>query len=147
MAVFYDQTGAYRDWLCQRIGLEPTGHIRCLANVNKEGRILGVVGFDGYNGASLQMHVAGEPGWLTRELIWTTFNYAFNICQVNMVIGLVPSGNKDAVRFNTHLGFKTRLVLDGAHPDGSLIVMTMDRAECRYLAKDRHGQEVNATTA
>lgn len=93
------------------------------------------------------MHVAGIPGWLTRDLIHYTFNYAFNICKVNMVIGLVPSGNKDAIRFNTHLGFKTRLVLDGAHPDGSLIVMTMDRAECRYLNRDRHGQEIRTATA
>lgn len=85
------------------------------------------------------MHVAGEPGWLTRDLIRCTFDYAFEVCKVNMIIGLVPSGNKDAIRFNTHLGFSTVTKLVGAHPDGSLILMTMTRGECRYLNRNRNG--------
>jgi hypothetical protein len=104
------------------------------------------VGFDGYNGASLQMHVAGEQGWLTRDLIWATFDYAFNVCNVNMIMGLIPSGNSDAIRFNTKLGFKTELVLDGAHPDGSLWLMTMRRRECRFLHRESNGQEIRTST-
>lgn len=142
-----------RDWLCERIGYVPTKNIQCIGSV-RGGIILGVVGFDGYNGASLQMHVAGTPGWLTRQLIWSCFDYAFNVCKVNMIIGQVPSGNAEAIRFNHHLGFRTRLELEGAHPDGSLILMTMERRECRYLMreiklrlKEPHGQEVKSATA
>lgn len=127
-----------RDWLCERIGLIPTRNIQCIGSV-RGGIILGVVGFDGYNGASIQMHVAGSPGWLDRSLIWACFDYAFNVCKANVVIGMVPLGNAEAIRFNTHLGFKTRLELEGAHPDGALVLMTMTREECRYLNKDRHG--------
>jgi hypothetical protein len=143
---FCDYDGQFCEWLCDRIGLVPTKNIRCIAHV-RDNEILGVVGFDNYNGSSIQMHVAGTPGWLTRKLIWFSFDYPFNVCKVNTIIGVVPSGNIDAVRFNKHLGFRERLVLDGAHPDGSLIVMTMDRAECRYLSKDRHGQEIVPATA
>lgn len=149
--VYSDQQDTLRDWLCASIGLTPTKNIQCLGSV-KGGIILGVVGFDGYNGKSIRMHVAGTPGWLTRQLIWASFNYAFEICKVNMIIGEVPSGNTGALRFNEHLGFKEVLRLEGAHPDGALVLMTMERRECRYLTREvrlrkRHGQEVSSTAA
>lgn len=133
-------------WLCERIGLVATENIQTIG-VESGGIIRGVVGFDNYNGASVQMHVAGEPGWLTRDLLWATFDYAFRVLGVNMVIGLVPSGNREAIRFNTHLGFRTALTLEGAHPDGSLILMTMTLGECRYLNRKRHGQEIRTPQA
>jgi L-amino acid N-acyltransferase YncA len=133
-------------WLCERIGLAPTENIQCIGDVSG-GRIRGVVGFDDYNGASIMMHAAGEPGWLTRDLLNKAFDYPFNVCKVNMVIGLVPSGNTDAIRFNTHLGFKTRTILEGAHPDGALLLMTMERGECRYLNRKRYGQKVKAAAS
>lgn len=136
-----DNQSALAKFLCERTGLIATTHLRCIGNV-RENKILGVVGFENYNGASIMMHAAGSDNWVTKRMIWATFDYAFNVCKVNMVIGLVPSGCTEALRFNTHLGFKTVLNLDGAHPDGSLVLMTMSREECRYLTKDRHGQEI-----
>lgn len=133
-----------RDWLCDRIGLSPTKDFQCIGSVNG-GIILGVVGFDGYNGASIQMHAAGDPGWLTKELLWASFDYAFNVCKVNMTIVLIDSANAKSLRFNSHLGFKEAIRLEGAHPDGALVIMTMTRGECRYLNKDRHGQEILST--
>lgn len=129
-----ENQSALRQWLCERIGLTPTENIQCLGSVIG-GRIRGVVGFDSYNGASVQMHSAGEPGWITKDMLWATFDYPFNVCGLKMVIGLVPSGNEVALRFNTHLGFKTELSLDDAHPDGALVLMTMRRGECRFLRK------------
>ena len=125
-----------RVWLCDRIGLTATDDIRLVGSVEGS-TIKGVVGFDGYNGASIQMHVAGDPGWLTRELLRACFEYAFNVCKVNMILGMVPSGNVDALRFNAHLGFNTGFVLDGAHPDGALVLMTMRRGECRFISQNR----------
>lgn len=138
-----DNQEALRNWLCDKIGYEPTKNIQCIGSV-VGGIIRGVVGYDGYNGASVQMHVAGEPGWLTRDLIKACFDYPFNVCEVNVILGLVPSGNKEAIRFNEHLGFRVRTVLEGAHPDGSLILMTMTRGECRYLNRNSNGQEIQA---
>lgn len=142
--VYSDPQLPLRVWLCQRIGLAATENIQCLGSVIG-GRIRGVVGFDNYNGASIQMHSAGEPGWITKDMLWAAFDYPFNVCKVNVILGLVPSGNEVALRFNSHLGFKTKLVLDGAHPDGSLVLMTMERGECRYLNRGRHGQEIRST--
>lgn len=130
-----DNQEVLREWLCNRIGLIPTSSLCCIGSVSGTD-ILGVVGFDQYNGSSIIMHVAGDPGWLTRELLKACFDYPFNICKVNMIIGLVPSGNKEAIRFNTHLGFKLETTLVDAHPDGALLLMTMRRGECRYLTRE-----------
>ena len=134
-------------WLCNKIGLVPTPYLMCIG-VCRDSAIIGCVGFDQFNGASLVMHAAGEQGWLSRQLIYVVFNYAFNVCNVKMLIGLVPSDNRDALRFNSHLGFKTALVLEDAHPDGALVLMTMLRGECRYLSwSDPNGQEISSTSS
>lgn len=119
--------------------VEPeASYLRCIGNV-LNGKLVGVVGYDNYNGASIMAHTHGEGNWLTREFLRVMFHYPFVVCGVNVIIGLVPSGNARAIKFNKHLGFTTQLKIPGAHPDGSLVVMTMTRRECRYLHEERHG--------
>jgi RimJ/RimL family protein N-acetyltransferase len=137
-------TTAHQDilasWLCKRIGYIPSQNVKCIGNI-VDGKLAGVVGFDGFNGASVMMHVAGSGNWCTRSMLFATFDYPFRALRCNMVIGLVPSGNKDALRFNQRLGFKIENELHGAHPDGSLFLMSMRREECRYT-EARYGKEV-----
>lgn len=143
MIITDDQT-SLSAWLCSRIGYTPTEHLMCIGNVLNH-KLKGVVGYDMYNGASIMMHSAGEGNWLTREFLRVCFHYPFVVCRVNMVIGLVPSANHQAIRFNHHIGFKTVVTLDGAHPDGALVMMTMSREECRFLEhRSKHGQEKQA---
>jgi len=129
-------------WLCSRIGLVPSQNIKCIGNV-VDGQIIGVVGFDGYNGASVMMHVAGEGNWCTRSMLFATFDYPFKRLHCRVVIGLVPSGNKEAIKFNERIGFKLENELHGAHPDGSLLLMTMRPEECRWM-EARYGKEVRS---
>jgi RimJ/RimL family protein N-acetyltransferase len=120
--------------LCKEIGLAPSPDIRCIGSVTDDNmRLLGVVGFDGYNGASVMMHVFGKGNWISRDLLKVSFDYPFNHLKCNLVMGLVPSGNEEALRLNRHLGFKVETVLEGAHPDGALILMVMRKEDCRWL--------------
>ena len=128
-------------WLCHRIGYMPSQNIRCIGNV-RDGQIVGVIGYDGYNGASVQMHVAGTPGWVNRSILFAAFDYPFKRLHCEMVIGLVPSGNKEAIRFNERLGFQLENELHGAHPDGSLLLMTMRRNDCRWIDNERLARDV-----
>lgn len=133
-------------WLCERIGYVPTPHLRCIANIRKDGKILGVVGFDGWNGASCQMHVAGEGNWVTRDLLIAVFDYVFRLADCSVVLGLVPSGNDKALRFDKHVGFIEVARVKHAHPDGDLVVLQLRREDCRYLRK-HDGQEVISAAA
>lgn len=123
------------DWVAKRTGgtyLPGSGPSFALCEGT---RIIAGVSYDNYNGACMQMHVAAEPGarWLTREFLRICFAYPFKQCRVNKVIGLVGSGNEPARRFDEHLGFVLEATLKGAHPDGDLLVYSMDRAQCRWL--------------
>lgn len=107
------------------------------------GRLRAGVVFNDYNGVNMNIHVAsdGSGTWMTRELLWTVFDYAFNQAKVNRITGLVGSKNEASIRFNVHLGFEHEATLEGAHPDGDMIVYRMWRKDCRWLNMKRpnHG--------
>lgn len=142
-----DKQMELKDWLSEKIGLVSSPNLVCIGNRNAKGKLIGVVGYDGCNGASIQMHSAGEGNWVTRRFLFAAFDYPFNVCKVNMVLGLIPSGNIQAMKFNLNLGFRVELVLSGAHPDGALWIMSMRREECRFLQGFRNGQEIVNTAA
>jgi RimJ/RimL family protein N-acetyltransferase len=121
------------DWLNERVGLARSEDFRAIGRV-VDGELVGVVGFTGYNGASLQMHMAGDtPKWGSRRLLRAVFGYAFNQCGCNMVFGMVPSNNAKALEIDLRLGFTEIANIPGAHPDGSLHVLIMRRDNCRWL--------------
>ena len=120
------------DWLCTKLERKGTPNMRCIGNM-VDGKFVGVVGFDEWNGASCQIHIAGFGNWLTREMIRFSFDYAFNVEKVKKIIGFTPASNVRAVRFNKHIGFKVEYEIEDAHPDGSLLVMSMRREECRHI--------------
>lgn len=109
--------------------------------------IAGVL-FSDYNHASIQMHVAAEPGarWMTKAYLGFCFQYAFRQAKVNKILGYVGEKNEAARRFDEHVGFQLEAVLTGAHPDGSLLIYSMTQTQCRWLgipvAKESiYGQE------
>ena len=118
-----------------------------IAEDGREKLIAGVL-FSDYNKASIQMHVAAEPGarWMTKAYLGFCFKYAFNQAQVNKILAFVGGGNKAAQRFDEHIGFKLETAIEAAHPDGSLLIYSMTRAQCRWLdipvrPGDIYGQE------
>jgi len=137
MVTFEHQT-ALAHWICDKIGYVPSPHFRCLGSIDRTGtQLRGVVGYDGFNGASVVMHMAGEPGWIDKAMLFAAFDYPFNVMKCNQVLAMVPSGNTAALEINRRLGFETVAELQGAHPDGALFVMRMTRDNCRWLASPR----------
>lgn len=116
--------------------------------LEQDGELIAVVLFDGYNGASICMHVAAVPGahWMTREYLYFCFAYPFRQLGVKKILGLVGSGNLPARRFDEHLGFVLEATLKDAHPDGDLLVYGMHLEACRWLNVKRiaHGKERTA---
>lgn len=126
-------------WLCERIGYTPTPHFFCIGSVSDlDPNILrGVVGYDNFNGASCIMHMAGEPGWIDKRMLHAAFDYPFNVMGCDQVLALVPSDNEVALDIDKRLGFSVVVELEGAHPDGSLVLMRMRRNECKWLSPRR----------
>ena len=102
-----------------------------------KGEIVAGVVYSDFNGVNCLMHVAAVGSrWLRREYLWTCFDYPFNQLKLRRVTGLVGEGNKQARRFDEHLGFELETTLKLAHPSGDLLVYVMWREKCRWLKRE-----------
>lgn len=121
-------------WLCERTGGTYTGEGQYIGLFDDE-KIIAVVGFEDYNGASIRMHVAAEPGcrWMTREYLRLCFWYPFEQLKVKKIIGLVDSTNEQALKFDRHLGFHDEAIIKDAAPRGDLHILTLTKAQCRFI--------------
>jgi len=131
-----DRMLAAKGILRNQAGVVPTPDLQALMWVNPTTtEIEWVVGFDGFVGKCCQMHVVNLSGSPTpRKYLWACFDYPFNQAGMEFVTGIVNSNNKEAMRFDKHLGFTELARLPGAHDEGGdLVVMKMHKSECRWL--------------
>lgn len=97
-------------------------------------RLLGGVIFQNFTGASIRMHMASfDSRAMNRDILWAVFHYPFVQLGCELLLGEVPSNNKKALDIDKKLGFKPVARIEGAYPDGDLVVMAMRREECRWL--------------
>jgi len=135
------------DWLSQRVGLAWSTDFTAIGRV-KDGEIVGVVGYNNFTGTACQMHMAGDgKRWVNRYFLNQAFWYPFEGLKLDMVFGVVPSGNQAALKMDLKLGFKQLMYIPGAHPDGGLHYLQMTRADCRWIRGNHRGQEINAEAA
>ena len=126
------------EWIRSRTSCAVGPGFRAIAA--REGdRILGMVGFDGWwgapgSGGAVQMHVAIDAPPCARRLVRAAFDYVFNQAGKAVAIGVVPSHNARALRFDLGLGFRESYrVRDGWAPGDDMIFLEMRRDECRWL--------------
>jgi hypothetical protein len=106
---------------------------RVIARV-EDGALWGGVTFQGYTGASIQMHMAGfVPRWADRDMLWVAFDYPFNQLKCRKVFGQVPETNTKALEIDLKLGFKIIAKIDDVFPDGACLVLALAREDCRWL--------------
>lgn len=108
---------------------------RCISR-EENGLLLGGTLLSGYTGkgGSISVHIAGfTPTWMTRDLIWVTFDYIFNQLGCAKLFGQVPASNQKALEFDLKMGYKVEHVIEGVFPDGDLYLVAMRREGCRWL--------------
>lgn len=98
------------------------------------GELMGGVIYNGYTGASINLHVYGiHPKWANKDMLWMTFHYPFVQLGCTKVFGQIPANNKHALDFDLKLGFKIEARIADVFPGEDLIVVSMRREECRWL--------------
>jgi hypothetical protein len=139
------------EFLKDRIGLMLTPDFEGLGRVEiRDGKrtLVGVIGFNNFNGASCHIHMAGDTKrWMSRGLLETAARYVFLQRGLNMMFGLVPSGNVAALEQDQRMGFTLVTTMQGAHPDGALHILQMTKAGCRWLERKKYGQEIHSHAA
>ena len=104
--------------------------------LERDGRLIAGVLYEGFNGVNCWMHVAAEPGakWLNRAFLRACFGYPFLQLKLKRVSGYVEASNLAARKFDEHLGFKREAVLRGAASDGGdVFLYVMRREKCKYV--------------
>ena len=135
----YGRDAQIIDWVKPKVDEEDFGNSTGLG-VYEDGKIIAGVVYNLYNGPSICMHVAAEPGklWLRREFLFRFFAYPFIQLGCNRVTGLVRVDNIEARRFDEHLGFVQEGVIRKGASDGTdIILYGMLKEECRWLGVKR----------
>lgn len=132
-------------WVCAKTGGCYTEG--ATIGLEQDGELVAGVIVDNWNGASAQMHVAGEGNWLNREFLLFCFDYVFRQLNLNVVIGVVSSDNAKALRFDRHLGFKEIAKIPKGHPAGDLVILTMTKEDCRYAGVNYGIEKLSAACA
>ena len=104
----------------------------------RRGLIVAGVVYAEWNGPNVVCHIAsdGSRRWLTREFLWTMFDYPFRQLGVRRITVCIGQGNSDSQRFVKHLGFTLETTLQGAHPTGDLTVWVMWKEHCKWIYRD-----------
>jgi hypothetical protein len=144
MIVFNDPTFGLR--IIQAAGATDFDYQRDVSishvgKMNGQGILLGGAVFQDYTGegGSIGIHCAGFlPGWLSRALLWYTFDFAFNILEVKKIVVKVASTNYKALKLDKHLGFTFETKITDVFPSRNdescdLIILGMYRDQCRWL--------------
>lgn len=135
------------EWVGARMGFQQYFPNATGIGWARGGKICCGVTYEGYNGASINAHIAAVEGrrWLTRKFLWAIFDYPFNQVGVGRITATIAEGNTAARRFNEHLGFTVEARLERAHPSGAIIVSRMFKDECRWISpafSQRYGKGV-----
>lgn len=106
----------------------------------REGRweMIAGVAYADYNGPNCVAHIAGDGSrkWMTRRYLWTIFDYPFNQLGVNRITCMIGPKNMASINLCERLGFERETTLQGAHPDGDLLIYRQFRSSCKWINID-----------
>ena len=125
-------------YIANAIGMAPeklVGNMpyHAIASVRGD-NLMGVALFTSFREQSIEAHVCGKPGWVTRADLAELFGYPFQYLNVLRVWSVIARNNKPARRFIERLGFQVKCVLDhefGEGKDG--ILYALKRKDCKWL--------------
>jgi len=122
--------------LFDEIGVTPCSELQAMFWVTDD-KIRWVIGYTGFIGKTCQMHmVALDGGYCPKELLFAAYDYPFNQCGIEKIIGIVSSHNERAYKFDLKVGMKEVLRFPGLHCNGGdMIMMTFDKADCRWIKR------------
>ena len=125
-------------FIAMKVGVEPKAMVGDMPfhamGAVRNSHLAGVAVFTNFRRHSIEVHVCGEPGWVTRADLAQLFGYPFQHLNVLRLWCLVARNNKKARRFAERLGFQVKCVADdefGEGKDG--IVFAMKRKDCKWL--------------
>ena len=125
-----------KKWLDESSDFKFPENMTCIGQ-EMDQEIVAVVGFCDFTPTSVTMHTASiDTLWLTKDLLWATFDYCFNILKVKVILVTIAGSNDKSLRLCRKLGFVDRVLIEDAHKHGDLAILTMRKEQCKWLDID-----------
>jgi len=125
-------------WIKSRTQVIAMEDSQGLVVYNDDGTIAAGAVFDSFSPDGCMVHWAVDNPWVLRHgFLQEIARHLFVTCKRERIFGLVPSNNKKAIKFVLHVGMREVARIPHALGEGvDYIVMTMTKAECRWLADE-----------
>lgn len=125
-------------WIAQQARLAVTPQLRAIEAVDeRNGRILGMVAYDGWLPNACAMHVAISEPIAVRRLLRPAFGIPFLECKLGIVLAWVLGTNERSLHLVRHLGFKeTHRIRDGWEKGVDLVLFEMRRENCKWIPQE-----------
>lgn len=97
--------------------------------------LVGAAIFDSFSENSCLSHVVIEdPMAIRAGLLYWGFHFVFDLRQLNLITGLTPADNEEALRFARKIGFRqTYRIPEGYKKGIDYVLSEMRKDECRWL--------------
>lgn len=95
------------------------------------------VGWNGFIGRTCMINIAvPKPECLTRWVVREIFRFPFEVCGCSAVIATIDSTNHKSLSLCLRSGFKQVDVITAGGLVGDLVILKMERADCKWLRKE-----------
>ena len=113
--------------------------------LERDGQLVAGTVYENWNGKSVVCHIAWQR--VTPAYMAAVYDYAYNVANVDKIIGPISSNHTRALALVSKMGFSEEARIKGAaHDSGDIVLMTQTPDKCRYL-EPRYGQKIASATA
>jgi hypothetical protein len=134
---------------CALLHYHRTQRFRGVKQLDNEGVINAMVGYDDWTPNAVQIHIwTRDRKALTRRFISECFIYPFVFVGVGVAIVVTPCNNAPVLELVKRLGFTRKLTIrDGYDLGTDLAIQEMRREDCRWLARIPSGWKERSTSS
>lgn len=122
-------------WHCRHTGLIPanTEAMICMG-ITKKDAIIGSVIYHRFRWPDIEIGIhTTDPGWCTKRILREIFSYPFLRLDCKRVTATTDPSKPEVCKFIERLGFVHEGRLRNALPHGDLLIMGMQRGQCRWI--------------
>ena len=121
-------------WLVERTSCAVSNRFHAIEAVNKNGTVLGMIGYDLWTKNSVQMHIALDSPVALKALIRPASEYPFLQAGRDIVHATIPENNLKSRALVMKAGYReVYRVKDGWDKGVDMILYEMRKHECRWI--------------
>ena len=129
---FTTDASLLRPWIESRLVTQLGPYANFIGRLRPDGSVWGCVGYDRFTSHNCEIHMAGDPGWISPSMIRHAFRYPFGQLGLSRVTGLVASDDDEVLDLDRRMGFKEEgRMREALGPDVDIVVLGMMKEECR----------------